>query len=728
MATLAVLALASSCGGGSGGDITGTGPVVTQVVVSPATSTIIAGQQTSFTAVAKDASGNTVNQTLTWSSSDATIASVSSGTALGIKAGNATISASNGSVAGSATLTVLAPVADIAVTPSPDTVVIGTTAQLTATLKDAAGTALTGRTVSWSSTDGTIASVTPSGVVTGVKLGTTTVTASAEGKAGSTTIIVRTIPVATITIDPITNPVVVGETRQLSARLKDAAGGNLGYPTDWKSSNAAVASVNATGLLTANAPGTATITATADGKSATLDVTVVWPTVATVTVAPSSVTLGSGKSATLVATLKDASGATISGPAVTWASSDQTKATVVASSGVVTAVSAGPVTITATSQGKSGSSTVTVIDLTAPSVASLSTNPAAANVSSGAQLVTFSANVVDVGGSGVSRVDYALNAPAGTANNPVYTCSSMAPAAGGSTSNGMWSCQMNIPAGSAQGDWTISVVAIDAALNRRSLSSADLAAAGLQSKLTITNSNPDVTPPAVASTLGGIPASVDVTTGPVSMTASVTLTDAGSGVGRFDLSLLAPDNVTTVGCSASAPTTGTRANGVWQCTVTIPKGAQPGNWSIAIRAIDQAFNTYITTAAATLNVVDTAPDAIPPTFAGLTVSPTTVDISTGAQVITATAHLTDAGTGVASFVFRATAPDNTAAQCVASQPTTGTAADGTWTCQITIPPGVATGDWMIAVQASDNALNRRMLTTTELTAAGFPTKITVTSP
>ncbi|HEY2067459.1 MAG TPA: Ig-like domain-containing protein [Gemmatimonadaceae bacterium] len=640
-ATLTLLTFVVSCGGG-GHDITAPTPVATQIVVSPSATTIIAGQQATFTAVAKDASGNAVNESLTWTSSDPTVASVASGTVQGLKAGTTTIRATDGTINGDATLTVLVPVSDVVVTPSPTIVLINQTAQLTAALHDAAGATITGRTVTWSSSNDAIASVSATGLVTGKTAGTVTISAVAEGKTGSSTVTVRS-PVASVTVSPTT------------------------------------------------------------------------------------LALGSGKSSTLTATVKDASGTILTDRTVTWSSSDPSKATVGSATGVVTAVSAGTTTVTATSEGQTGQSTITVTDLTPPSVASLSASPASINVSSGAQVVTFSANVLDAGGSGVSRVDFALNAPQGTANNPVYACSAMS-LSSGTSSNGVWTCPMTIPAGSAPGTWTVSVVAIDAVLNRRSLSSANLASSGLQSTIAVANSNPDNTPPAPVGGLNGIPPQVDVTTQPATMTVSVRLTDAGAGVAHFDLALVAPDGKTSVGCSAAAPITGTTADGTWQCAVTIPQGAQAGNWSILIRAIDAVFNTYQSAASSTLTVVDNAPDTTPPTFVGLTVSPTTVDVSTGAQTVTATAHLTDTGTGVSSFVFRVAAPDSTIARCLADHPTAGTPSDGTWTCQITIPPGGAAGDWAITVQASDAALNTATLGTAALSAANFPTKITVISP
>jgi uncharacterized protein YjdB len=82
------------------------------------------------------------------------------------------------------------PVASVRVTPSPDTVAVGAASTLTATPLDAANNPLTGRTVTWASIDTTIATVSQTGVVTGVAAGTTTITATSEGKVGSATVVV----------------------------------------------------------------------------------------------------------------------------------------------------------------------------------------------------------------------------------------------------------------------------------------------------------------------------------------------------------------------------------------------------------------------------------------------------------------------------------------------------------------------------------------------------------
>src|SRR5438874_2128513 len=87
-----------------------------------------------------------------------------------------------------------APVASVAVAPGSLTVVVGRSQQLVATLKDAKGNVLRGRQVAWTSSAPTVASVTSSGLVTAVAVGTATVTATSEGQTGSASISVVASP------------------------------------------------------------------------------------------------------------------------------------------------------------------------------------------------------------------------------------------------------------------------------------------------------------------------------------------------------------------------------------------------------------------------------------------------------------------------------------------------------------------------------------------------------
>jgi uncharacterized protein YjdB len=255
------------------------------VSVQPSSATITAGQTVQFTATLKDASGATLSDpVITWSSDATAIATVNdSGVVLGLAAGSATITATSEGRSGSATVTVTAapmPVASVEVTPSPVEVLVGATVQLKATPKDASGTTLSDRVITWASDASTIATVNDAGVVLGVAAGSAAITGSSEGRSGSASVIVTAtpMPVASVAVAPSPAAVQVGATVQLTATPKDAGGATLSDRViTWASDATAIATVNDSGVVLGVAAGSATITATSEGRSGMAIVTVTAP-------------------------------------------------------------------------------------------------------------------------------------------------------------------------------------------------------------------------------------------------------------------------------------------------------------------------------------------------------------------------------------------------------------------------------------------------------------------
>ncbi|HEX8693342.1 MAG TPA: Ig-like domain-containing protein [Longimicrobium sp.] len=254
-------------------------------------------------------------------------------------------------------------VAEVVVTPDAPVLEVGAAQDLSATLKAADGTVLGGRTIAWESSDEAVAKVTSAGRVTALAEGTATITASSEGRAGRATLTVRPQPVATVTILP-ESPVALyeGGSMQLIAvpRAADGSDLNMRVPV-WQSSDESVAWVSNTGGLVAGTAGTATITATVEGKSDTVTVRVL-TLVRSVRVTPAAVELAVGGTASLGAAALDASGAPL-GRTIAWASENASVATVDAS-GRVTARGVGTTEITATVSGVVGRATVRVLSQT----------------------------------------------------------------------------------------------------------------------------------------------------------------------------------------------------------------------------------------------------------------------------------------------------------------------------------------------------------------------------
>jgi uncharacterized protein YjdB len=205
---LAVSALLmNSCGGGGGGDNTPTPPppppppTVNTVVVTPPTGSVEVGQVLPLTAQARDASGNALARTFTWSSSNPGVASVSAdGVVTGVAPGGpVVISATTDGRTGTSAITITPiRVATVAVTLASGMVIQGRTTQATAVARDARGAAVTDRQVAWTSSNAAVATVSATGLVTGVSAGSASITGTVDGIAGTASLTVSPNPCSVI--------------------------------------------------------------------------------------------------------------------------------------------------------------------------------------------------------------------------------------------------------------------------------------------------------------------------------------------------------------------------------------------------------------------------------------------------------------------------------------------------------------------------------------------------
>ncbi len=225
------------------------------------------------------------------------------------------------------------------------------------------------RETRWTSSVPGVLAVGADGTVRGVRAGRATVTATVNGKKATATIEVRapapppaTAPavaaVATVTVTPTAVTLTAGRTAQLQAVLRDARGNLLeSRPISWTSSSSAV-SVAPTGQVQGLAPGTAVVTATVDGRSASATITVPQLPVASVRLTAPSGPLKPGDSFQLSASAHDATGAALEGRTVAWSSGSPEVATVAA--GRVVARAPGSAEITATVEGQKATVRVVV--------------------------------------------------------------------------------------------------------------------------------------------------------------------------------------------------------------------------------------------------------------------------------------------------------------------------------------------------------------------------------
>jgi len=303
------------------------------------------GENRTLTASALDGQGRAItSRPVRWSVDSPSILTVNpaTGAVTGVAAGTARVTATAGVRSATVTVRVIRRVSTVVVSPDPAPNVRAAAAlAFVATPKAADGSDagdLADRTITWSVVNPAgptrTASVSTNGIVTGVFPGDADVTVSVDGV--SKTVRVR-VTAASISVQSATTFVLVGTKMPLQATVLDANDAPIpNVPVTWDTSNPAVATVDATGLVTALAPGLAVITATGGGATGTRPVHV---TSLALDIQPDTAEIPAGT--TLQFSAENAAGP------VTWTTSDATIATISAT-GIVTGWLPGTVSIIGT--------------------------------------------------------------------------------------------------------------------------------------------------------------------------------------------------------------------------------------------------------------------------------------------------------------------------------------------------------------------------------------------
>ena len=376
-----------------------TAAVLVSIELTPAGASVPAGIAKPYqaTGIYSDGSHHDVTAAVTWNSSVSGIAAVSNaagsnGLVNTLATGSTVVSATLNGISASTALTVTAPVlVSIAVTPSASSLPKGLTQQYIAagTFSDGTHEDLT-TSVAWTSSAPSAASIAPGGLASANSLGSTTITATLGNVSGSTPLSVTAATLVSIGVTPSAASVAKGLQPQMTAVgvFSDGTTQVITSPAVWTSSNATVAEINNagvySGLATALAIGTTTLTATYQGVSGSTALTVTAATLQSIEVTPSHPSIANATAEGFTATGIYTDGTTQNlTQTATWNSSAPTVATVsnaAGTQGVATSVSVGSTTITATQGGISGSTPLNVAP--APLI-SIAVTPATASIPNG---------------------------------------------------------------------------------------------------------------------------------------------------------------------------------------------------------------------------------------------------------------------------------------------------------------------------------------------------------
>lgn len=295
---------------------------------------------------------NATDKSITWTTSDERVATVNNGTVTGITVGTATITAQAGSIKAECAVTVNPiKVSGITLNNTSISIKIGNIYQLTATVSPDNAT---DKTVTWSSSDERVATVND-GLVSGITVGTATITAQIDSIKAECDVTINPIEVTDISLNRSNITLTAGDIYYLTATVSPY------NATDktviWSSSKSNVATVEE-GKVTAVAKGDAIITAKSGNVQKICYVTVYYYEVTAIKLNKSTITLSTGETINLIATITPI---IASNKTITWSSSNNDVATV--ENGKVTAVSKGSATITATTKdGPSAVCSIAVVN------------------------------------------------------------------------------------------------------------------------------------------------------------------------------------------------------------------------------------------------------------------------------------------------------------------------------------------------------------------------------
>jgi len=244
-------------------------------------------------------------------------------------------------------------------------------------------------------------------------------------------------------------------------------------------------------------------------------------------------------------------------------------------------------------------------DLVAPSLTNFTLSPNAVTVSAAAQNVTCNMTLTDAK-SGVAFAACQLTAPTVSSSQTV-SCFAAAPTSG-TRNNGVFSCVVSIPRYADAGTWTSSVFTVDQVFN--------IAEVTPTATLAVTSVPEDITVPSLSS-FDFNPKTVSVGGGSKSVVCTMVVADSPAGVNTATCSFsifafipVPPFDIVNQrqSCTASAPTTGTRNSGTFQCTVVLPRYAAGGMWDASATLDDAAGNSFNFDQALQLNVLCDAGD------------------------------------------------------------------------------------------------------------------------
>ena len=354
--------------------VTVTAPTITSISVTPEDLTLPIGitQQYTASAIYSDGSIQDLVTGVTWSSSSTPIATIdANGLATIIAAGTTTITATVGAFTDTSIITVVpAHLTSITLTPASATIAPGSQQQFIATGNFDDGSTQVLTSALWSSSAVNVLTIDQNGLGLAVGSGTSTITVVSGTISATASVTVTSATLVSLAISPVNSSMPAGAVKQFTATgtFSDTSTQDMTNSVLWSSSAPAFATINNAGLVSSLAIGSTTITATWGAVTQSTTLTVSNVSLVSITISPASPHVETHTSLKFTATGHYSDGSTSTLAIVSWHSSKNNLANV-RGSGILHAKKAGTLTLSATSSGVTGSTTVTIGSGTLVSIA-----------------------------------------------------------------------------------------------------------------------------------------------------------------------------------------------------------------------------------------------------------------------------------------------------------------------------------------------------------------------
>ncbi len=339
-------------------------PPVASLVLTPDTTDIARDGTVQMVAVTKDSAGNVLTgRKIVWTTTNANISVDTTGLVKGLVARQSgrVIATSEGKADTSGIGVLPKPVAKVAITPKPGSVNQSATLQLTAAVTDSQNQPDPDFPVVWATLNPTLATVSATGLVTGVAGGNASITATAGGVADTSVITVVPTGITSTVVTPTPDTLFsINDSLTLTAKSYTGATQTTGSYT-WTSRDPTVVTVTSTGIVVAVKNGSTYVMAVEAGGTKDSAHVFVIQKVASISVTPTPVQRYLGTKQQFTASAADARGSAVAGTTFTWSSSDPSIAVPDATGLVPTMLAIGIDTVKATSGTVVGKATLTVI-------------------------------------------------------------------------------------------------------------------------------------------------------------------------------------------------------------------------------------------------------------------------------------------------------------------------------------------------------------------------------